>query len=184
MPVYISLLRGINVGGQKIIPMVDLRNTFESIGFSNVKTHIQSGNVAFASRRKNLREMENDVKAAIKKRFGFDVGVTVLGLIDLEKIVSMNPFGKEKLKSGERIYLTVLSGRPYSERIVGLRRIKDGVDKIQVIDTTVYVLCRKGYTMSPFNNNAIEKTLQVGATTRNLETMEKLVEIGRGLDSN
>jgi uncharacterized protein (DUF1697 family) len=177
--VYIALLRGINVGGNKVILMADLKKVFEESGFSNVKTYIQSGNIAFASEKENTTELGETIKAAIKDRFKFDVGVLVLGLDELEKIVKKNPFNENKLKADERIYLTILSKKPAKDKVPGLYRIRSDTDESELIDRAVYVLCRKGYSKSPFNNNSIERVLQVYATSRNLETMKKLVEIGK-----
>ena len=181
MPVYISLLRGINVGGSKVILMPDLKKVFENSGFSEVKTYIQSGNVVFQSEKKHPQELAGVIKGAIKSRFKFDVGVMVLVLDELEKMLEDNPFGEVRLKTGERIYLTVLSGKPAKEKVNELSKMKNGTDDVEIIDQTVYVVCRKGYAKSQFNNNAIEKVLCVNATTRNLETMKKLVEIGKNI---
>jgi uncharacterized protein (DUF1697 family) len=191
MPVYIALLRGINVGGQKTILMADLKSLFDSFGFSKVVTYIQSGNVVFLSEKKGTHELEDDIKVAIKSRFKFDVEVLVLGLGDLERIVYRNPFSEKKLqpnadeppaqKTGERIYFTILSGKPAKEKVTELVRLKNKIDDFEVIDRTVYLLCRKGYAKSAFNNNSIEKVLKVHGTTRNLETIKKLVEIGKNI---
>lgn len=184
MPVYISLIRGINVGGSKVILMADLKKVFENSGFSEVKTYIQSGNVVFRSEKKNPQELEDIIKGAIKVSFKFEVGVAVISLDELEKMIEKNPYHKVKLKGGERIYLTVLSGKPVKQNVAALHSTKKGDDEVELIDRTAYVLCRKGYTKSPFNNNAIEKLLGVSATTRNLETMMKLVEIGKSCRPN
>ncbi len=181
MPVYFSLLRGINVGGNKVVLMNDLKKMFEKLGFSKVKTFIQSGNVVFLTRKKSSSELEEIIKAAIKERFKFEVGVLVLALDELEEIVDKNPFDKTKLKTGELIYLTVLSKEPAKEKVGELIKIKNSIDSFEVIDRTVYLLCRKGYTKSAFNNNSIEKILKVSATTRNIDTMTKLLELGRAI---
>ncbi|HUI29827.1 MAG TPA: DUF1697 domain-containing protein [Candidatus Acidoferrales bacterium] len=182
MPVYISLLRGINVGGNKIILMDDLAELFEKLEFSEVRTYIQSGNVVFAYRKKTASQLEEMIKAAVKTQFKFDIEVLVLNLEDLGDIIEENPFKGNKPKAGERIYLTILSQTPLSEKVAELRKIKSPNDDFEIIGRTVYVLCRKGYAKSVFNNNSIEKTLKVLATSRNLETMKKLVEIGKAID--
>lgn len=179
--VYIALLRGINVGGNKVILMADLKKTFENLGFSGVTTYIQSGNVVFVGDGKSAQEFEGEIKDAIKLRFKFDVEVLVLEFGDLERIISNNPFGKRKLGTGERIYFTILSSKPGKEKVGEIYKIKNDVDEIKVIDKTVYVLCRKGYAKSLYNNGAIEKVLGLKATSRNLETMNKLVDLGRNL---
>lgn len=177
--VYIALLRGINVGGSKVILMADLKKVFEKAGFAHVKTYIQSGNVVFSSEKENSSELEETIRSAVKSRFKFEVEVLVLMLDELEDTIRSNPFAENKLKSGERIYLTILSQEPVKERIPELHKIKSNSDGFEMIGRTVYVLCRKGYAKSAFNNNSIEKALKVNGTTRNLETMKKLVAIGK-----
>jgi len=180
--IYIALVRGINVGGSKVILMTDLKKVFEDAGFARVKTYIQSGNVVFASEIGKTTELEEMIKAAIKNRFKLDVGVLVLWLHELEKMVKKNPFNEDELKPGERIYLTTLSNKPAKDKIPGLYRIRSDADESELVDRTVYVLCRKGYSKSPFNNNCIERALEVRATSRNLETMKKLIEMGRSIE--
>jgi len=179
--VYVALLRGINVAGSKVILMGDLKNVFEGAGFSQVKTYIQSGNVVFMSRGKEHQGLERVIKDVIKGAFRFDVRVAVLELSELERIIQKNPYDGTGLKKGERIYLTILSEKPDKERVGELRKAKNSDDDFEVIGKTVYMLCRKGYAKSVFNNNAIEKVLKVNATTRNLETMIKLVEMGKSI---
>jgi uncharacterized protein (DUF1697 family) len=184
VPVYIALLRGINVGGSKVILMADLKKAFEKLDFSKVQTYIQSGNVVFASEKKSTAELENAIKTAIKSRFKFEVEVLVLGLDELERIVMKNPFDENKLKTGERIYFTILSQKASKEKTIALHAVKSSVDEFEIAERTVYVLCRKGYAKSAFNNGSIEKILKIIATSRNLETMKKLVKIGKGVEKD
>ncbi|HEY9166943.1 MAG TPA: DUF1697 domain-containing protein [Candidatus Kryptonia bacterium] len=181
MAVYISLLRGINVGGNKIVPMSDLEGMFGQLGFSDVTTYIQSGNIVFKSGKKSVLELEKKISAAIKTRFGFQVDVLVLSLDDLKKMMEKNPFTDNKLKTGERIYFTIMSDKVKSETVASLNHPKGAGDDFKVIGRVAYLLCRTGYSKTVFNNNYIEKILKVTATTRNLETLSKLVEIGNDL---
>lgn len=167
--------------GRKIILMADLKKVYEKSGFSEVKTYIQSGNVVFTSQKKSVSELEEMIKAAIKNRFKFDVEILVLGLDELAEIVKKNPFSEYKLKTGERIYFTILSGKPAKEKVAELTMMKNSIDDFEIIGRTVYLLCRKGYAKSAFGNNFIEKILKAHGTTRNIETMKKLVEIGKSL---
>jgi len=188
MAVYIALLRGVNVGGSKVILMADLKKVFENAAFAKVKTYIQSGNVVFVSEKKNVNEIENTIKEATKSRFKFDIEVIVLSLSGLEKIVAKNPFNEKKLEKGERIYFTMLLKKPWSENIAEFYKTKKDVtkksvgDDFEIIDRAVYTLCRHGWSNSPFNSNAVVKYLKVDTTARNLETMKKLVEMGKTID--
>jgi uncharacterized protein (DUF1697 family) len=186
--VYIALLRGVNVGGSKVILMADLKRIFEKLGFANVKTYIQSGNVVFSSAKRRTIEIEGSIKAAIDRRFGFDIGATVLGVDELEKMIKVNPFGEDKLKSGGRVHLTLLLGKPSKEKMDAVAELRENSlknshdgDDLEIIDRSIYVLCRNGWAKSPFNSSVTEKILKVDTTSRNLETMKKLAGMGRSL---
>jgi len=187
MGVYVSLLRGINVGGSKVILMDDLKKVFEKLGFSKVKTLIQSGNVVFVAEKKNPSMLQEMIRDGIRNRFKFDVEVLVFSLDEFEKIVEKNPFDERKLKSSGRIHLTMLFEKPHKERVAAFYEAKNNVpkesvsDDFEVIGSTVYTLCRNGWAKSPFSGSVILKFLKVDATTRNLDTMKKLVEIGKNI---
>ncbi len=184
--VYIALLRGINVGGNKIVMMADLKKVFEKLGFGNVKTYIQSGNVVFSGDKKREGEIEESVKAAIEKRFKFKAEVMVLSLDELEEMVEKTPFHEDKLAKGGRIHFTLLFEKPAKENIVALAELRRSItrsspdgDELEIIGRTIYVLCQKGWSKSPLNSSVTEKILGVGTTSRNVDTMKKLLEMGK-----
>ena len=92
MTTFFSLLRGINVSGQKNIKMDDLRKTFENLGFQNVKTYVQSGNVIFTGKDFDCTELEDKISGQIEEDFGFDVPVIALTMDKMRRIISNNPF--------------------------------------------------------------------------------------------
>lgn len=186
MKTYIALLRGINVGGNKIIPMADLKRVFEKLGFDDVKTYIQSGNVVFGSPKKEPSRLEQVITEGINKHFGIDVKNIVLSKEELEKIIERNPFRQRKTDGDGRIYFTMMMDSPSRERLPALEGIKKEIamasgteDDFRVVGRTIYVLCRNGWSKSPFNSSTTEKILKVDTTSRNLETIEKLIAIAR-----
>ena len=112
MQTYISLLRGINVSGQKSIKMVDLQEHYNSLGYTNVKTYIQSGNVVFQSKKKSLATLEKEITQKINKEYKFDVPVMVKDMHDIQDAVNKNPFLKRKNIDLTKLHLTFLSGVP------------------------------------------------------------------------
>ena len=90
--VYITLLRGINVGGQKRIKMIDLRNVFESINFRNVKTYLQSGNVIFKDDTTDIIKLTDQIEKKICEVFGFSVKIIIRTDEEFRNIVNNNPF--------------------------------------------------------------------------------------------
>jgi len=181
MAIFIALLRGINVGGQKKIVMASLKELFGKLGFHNVTTYIQSGNVVFRSFEKDSSKIAKSVEKGIRDRYSYDVGVIVKSLDELSETIRTNPFNETDLGKGEKIYFTLLFQKPAKETVSMLKKFDNEVDDLAVKEKTVYLLCRKGYGRSMYSNNFIEKVLKVKATTRNLETMKKLVEIGNSL---
>jgi uncharacterized protein (DUF1697 family) len=184
MTVYIALLRGINVGGHCKIAMVDLKKLFGELGFHNASTYIQSGNVVFKSEVEDPFAIEKTIKRAIKDRFSLEVEVIAKSLEELSKIIDANPFGEAGLGTGEKVYFTLLSKKPEDELVDKLGKADCNGDEIAVKYKTAYILCRNGYSNTPYNNNFIERILNVSATSRNLETMKKLAELGATVDEH
>ncbi len=89
---YISLLRGINVSGKKKIKMADLKSLYESMGFEDVKTYIQSGNVVFKSKETDFDVLVDSIYNKIKDKYGFEVPITIRQSHDIENIIKTNPF--------------------------------------------------------------------------------------------
>ena len=89
---YIALLRGINLGGNVMVKMEELRKAFEGLGFENVKTYINSGNVAFDSRKTTESKLVDQIESAVEKMVGRPVAVMVRSQKDIERILAENPF--------------------------------------------------------------------------------------------
>ncbi|HNL83544.1 MAG TPA: DUF1697 domain-containing protein, partial [Chitinophagaceae bacterium] len=91
MPKYISLLRGINVSGQKIIKMNELVALYNDVGFNNVTAYIQSGNVVFSTTKTATQKLATRIEEKIKQHYSFEVSVLVLELLTFKSIVEHNP---------------------------------------------------------------------------------------------
>src|SRR5690606_37381588 len=117
MKTHLALLRGINVSGHKIIKMEDLRMLMTGAGFENVATYIQSGNIIFESKETSKENVSAKIKELIRDKYGWEVGVLMLDLSDLEKTVKNNPFLKEKNVDLKRVYVAFLSGTPAKENL-------------------------------------------------------------------
>lgn len=175
MPVFIALLRGINVSGHKPVPMAELQKVFAALGFPGAKTYIQSGNVVFKSAEKDGKRVAAALEAGILKKFGFEVPVIVRTPEQLSAALSGNPYAKAKASENERVYITYLEHPPAKEAVKALHAFSDPVDELKVVKTEVYILARNGYGKSKLSNTFVEKKLGVRATTRNLETTAKLI---------
>lgn len=176
MSLFIALLRGINVSGQKLIKMTDLKELFEAQGFQNVQTYIQSGNVIFYSKEKSIEKLENVIQTAIRKKFGFDVGILVITPDKIGYVLKNNPFIKKK-KEIDRLYVTFLSKQPSAENIKKFSSIDYSPEEYEIEEQLVYLYVPNGYGKAKLNNNLFENKLKVEATTRNWKTINKLWEL-------
>ena len=178
MTKYISILRGINVGGNRKILMKDLKSLFEKLGFSNVETYIQSGNVIFESDQKfSNADLDEKIQHAISETFGFDVPVIVRTTKEWVESIANNPFWKEKDADIDRLHLTFLKDWPVPEKLDKISSLAFPPDKFEIIGKNVFVYCSAGYSDSKLTNQFFESKLGVQATTRNWKTVLKLHEM-------
>lgn len=175
MTVYIALLRGINVSGQKIIKMEHLRAVFEEMQFTQVRTYIQSGNVVFEAEEQDTSLLEKKIEQKIEQVYSFQVPVMVRTSRELELVVEQNPIDITELSANEKIYVSFLSQEPNAEAVQVLESFESDIDDFHVHGREVYILIRAGYGESLFSNNFLEKKLKVSATTRNWATVNKLI---------
>lgn len=172
MKTYIALLRGINVGGHKKILMSDLKKLFESLGFRDVRTYIQSGNVVFSSNADV--DFANTISEAIESKYGFKVPVLVKKASELAEILSKCPFSDEKR---EKSYFILLAEDPDEEAKVASATFASEEEQFFITDNCVYIFYAKGAGKAKLGVNFFEKKLKVIATARNYRTMAKLLEL-------
>jgi len=180
MKTYISLLRGINVSGQKIIKMELLRKMFEDFGFGNVRTYIQSGNVVFSSNEKDISKLEKIIRKEIEKAFGFDVHIKILIPEELKLALDGNPFLKDNSLDIKQHYFTFLDKNPADENWEILKNIQLNGEKMELNEKVLFVYYPSGAGTTKLTNNLIESKLKVNSTMRNLNTIKKLLEMASG----
>lgn len=177
MTTYISILRGINVSGHKPVPMKELQTLYESLGYEQVKTYIQSGNVAFATSEQQQTLVKGNIEKAISQHFGFDVPVLVRTKADVQKVIEENPFLNEKGIELDKLHVTFLDQLPKQENVDKLLTYDYAPDRFVLTGKEVYVYCPNGYGRTKINITFFESKLKVGATTRNWKTVNVLAEM-------
>lgn len=175
MAKYISILRGINVGGKRKILMADLRALYKKLGFTNVTTYIQSGNVIFESKKK--KNLEEIITKAIKSQYDFDVPVIIRTVEEWQTAFHNNTFTKDKNIAIERLVLTFLKEEPIEENLEKIKTYDYSPDKFHIIGREIFIYCEGKYHQTKLSNNFFEKKLKVAATTRNWKTVTKLLEM-------
>jgi uncharacterized protein (DUF1697 family) len=180
MQTYISILRGINVSGQKTIKMDALRAMFEDLKFTNVKTYIQSGNVIFQYKKTDCKSLENIISQKIKEEFTFDVPVIVITKEDFENIYNNNLFVNDHNKDIQKLHVTFLSQIPNQ---LNINKIAGNFapDEFIFNETAIYLYCPEGYGSTKLNNNFFESKLKVTATTRNWKTVTELMQLAKSI---
>lgn len=176
---YISLLRGINVGGKNRIKMDALVMCYESLGFSQVKTYIQSGNVIFESTERDKSSLQRLLEEGIKNEFGLNISIFIVSKEDLVEVLNNFPFGEvNKIEDSKRLMVSLLSEVPTQIAVRELWRFVSESEKLHIAGKVLYLYCSpKGYRYSKLSNNFIENKLKVIATTRNWKTVTTLYEL-------
>lgn len=177
MNTYIALLRGINVSGHNKIKMVDLQQLFLTIGHSNVTTYIQSGNVIFSSEANDISKMEQTIIHEIEKQFSYAIKVIVLKKSELEVIYNFNGFEAIDELDFKKVCVTILKEKPTEEGIEKVKALAAADEKIIFKEKNVYIYCPNGFGRTKLSNNNIEAKLNFSATSRNWNTITKLVEL-------
>jgi len=173
MPRYVTLLRSVNVGG-RVLPMAGLRAAFEKHGFEEVQTYIQSGNVVFTSPSRSEATVAKDARTAIQSATKLDVPVFIRTPVALRKIIAAQPFGDAAPKS---LHVTFLEQAPAAAFVRALAARPSPPDQFVVKRREVYLCCPNGYGRSKLNNAFFERALKTAATTRNWNTVKKLLEL-------
>jgi len=176
----VAILRGINVGGKRKILMLNLKSLFEELGYKEVLTYIQSGNVIFTSEN-NTSEIEiaDLIEKTIRGVFGFDVPVIVRTAQELQNTFKTNPFYGETGTDISKLHITFLNVAPEKEYLEKIQGLDFNPDKFVVKGKDIFIYCDGKYHQSKLTNNFFEVKLKTSATTRNLKTVAKLCELSQ-----
>lgn len=177
MTTWIALLRGVNVGGNRL-PMADLRDECASMGLENVRTYIQSGNVVFEAGPESACDLAAALPPRIERRFGFRPRILVLSVDDLRRAMSANPYAEAESEP-KTVHLYFLAERPDAVDTDGLDELRADTECWHLEGRVFYLHTPDGYGTSKLAARA-EKLLGVDATARNWRTVRKLRELAEG----
>jgi uncharacterized protein (DUF1697 family) len=173
---YVALLRGINVGGHKRISMADLRELLSSLEYTDVVTYILSGNALFTSPRKDPAKLAREIERRIVADLGHAVKVLIRTPEELAKIVAGNPFSDAETKP-PRVYVSFLAEPADAERLSKIDPRMFEPEEFRVGDRVVYLRFPEGYQGAKLTNDFWERRLGLDATTRNWNTVTKLLSM-------
>lgn len=177
MPKYISLLRGVNVAGKNKIKMLELRELYESLGFTDVVSYIQSGNVIFSSPNDNKISLSESITSKVAAIFGIKVAVLIKTKKELQRIITNNPFVTNADQDISKLHVTLLFKKATDKAIHKLHTVPLKNDQFQALADAICLYCPNGYGRTKLTNTYLERVLDVPATTRNFKTIRTLHEL-------
>ena len=175
MPTYIAFLSGINVGGQKKFPKADQMGLLKDLGFGNPRVYLHTGNWIFDT-AEGCSKAETRIANSILKQYGWELPIVVKTAPELLSILEGCPF-PEGVK--EQSYFTLLHHPPSPEHTALVEAITFPKEEAHITSACVYFYAEKGYGDAKMNNNWLESKLKVTATTRNYNTMLKVLALAQ-----
>ena len=176
MPTFIALLRGINIGGQKVIKMTDLQAHFVSFGAAKVRTYIQSGNVIFEHADKSSRSLRKRLEAHLAGKLGYAVPTLILSLKELATITAANPYDLGLPEFGRRMYVCFFGTPPTAAAIKATEPLVTNRERLMIKGSAGYAFYADGLGRARLSSTVIERKLGL-ATLRNWNTVTALLEI-------
>jgi uncharacterized protein (DUF1697 family) len=173
---YVSFLRGVNVGGKvlKMDPVVEL---YRSLGLADVRSFIQSGNILFNTGKARREGLEVELEGQIRERLAFQVSVIIRSRTQLRAIVEGNPLAARAGLEPKGLYVTLLEKDLSNGRTRELPRDEKSLDEFLPSGAEIYLYCPGGYGRTVYSNAYFEKLLGMRATTRNWNTITRLLDM-------
>jgi uncharacterized protein (DUF1697 family) len=178
--VYIALLRGVNVGGNNILPMKALAALCEAQGCTSVKTYIQSGNIVFNAAAKSAANFPRLLKAQIKKDFGFETTVILRTAEELRGVTENNPYLKPGVDT-KFLHVTFLADEPNLTDVVKLNPLCAEGEAFSLRGKELFMYLPNGMGRSKMATYAFDKVLRTVGSTRNWQTVNKLLALAEEL---
>ena len=174
------MLRGVNVGGHNQIKMDALRALYESLGLKNPKTYVQSGNVVFRTKERDLVQLAQQIEKAIEQKFGFRPGVILRTSSDLNDVVAKNPFAKQRGINPGKLLVVFVNEQPGQDDGDLLQRTKAAGEEVKAIGREFYLYFPNGAGRSKLF--AAVGKLKKSGTSRNWNTVTKLLEMANEIE--
>lgn len=175
---YVSLLRAVNVAAKNKVPMAELRTLFGTLGHTDVRTYIQSGNVVSRHDGEDPAELEREAAAAIQERFGFSVPVLMRSADQLRAVLDHDPY--VEVADHKQIAIIFLSGLAEPAKLASIDPAGYSPDVFTARDRELYVHYPNGMGRSKLTHGVFERRLGVHATARNRRTVEQLLKMCGG----
>lgn len=173
MKTFVALLRGINVGGHKKVPMVDLKAAMEKWGFTNVKTLLASGNVVFQGSQSDTK----NIAPNLEKHFGFEISTIILPFEAIQKIVDSDPFKGIEVTKNIRLYVTFLKEKPTSKLPIPYTSDDQSFTILKKTDEALFSVLDVDKKGTVDAMKILEQEFGKNITTRNYNTIVKIANL-------
>lgn len=177
MPVFISMLRGVNVVRHNRIKMDALRAVYQSLKLENPRTYVQSGNVIFRTRERNAVQLAKKIQEAIARRFGFRPDVILRTPEDFRRVIAANPFARRQDIDPGKLLVTFLAVEPGAEGRARLLAVKPDPEELHLIGREIYIYFPNGAGRSKLQWAALGEKLGTPGTARNWNSVVSMLEI-------
>jgi uncharacterized protein (DUF1697 family) len=181
MSVVISLLRGVNLGSHNKVKMDALRGLYLSLGMQNVQTHVQSGNVVFRTKERELARLARLIEDRIEKKFGFRTDVILRTPSELRGVIARNPFGRRRDIDPSKLLVSFLATDPSAEALEKVSNLDTQPDELYVDGREFYIYFVSSMARPKISWIAIAKMLKTPGTGRNRNTVRKLLGMAEKL---
>jgi uncharacterized protein (DUF1697 family) len=181
MPVYISMLRGVNVGGHNPIKMDQLRELYVSLKLEDPQTYVQSGNVIFRSKKADEAVLARSIQTAIETRFGFRPEIMIRSTSELRKVVAANPFAKRANIESNKLHVSFLLTKPPADALKKLESLPALPEELHLAGRELYIYFPDGMGKSKLPP-LLDRLLKVPATARNWNSVTRMLEMASHLE--
>ena len=183
MPVLVSMLRGVNVGGHNKIKMDALRALYESLNFEEPRTYVQSGNVMFRTKERNSAALAKKIQSAIERTFKCRPEVILRTTNELKEAISSTPFAASRNLEPGKILVTFLTTEPAPNAHVTLLTFKEYPEELHLKGRELYIYFPNGAGKSKLPWSSLDKLLKTTGTARNWNSVTKILAIAEELES-
>lgn len=179
MKTWIVLLRGVNVGGNNILPMIELRDLLADIGCENVRTYIQSGNCVFQSNIRKANIIEKQVGEAIENKFGFRPHIFALTADALDAVIEGNPY-PQGYHDPKSVHVSFLSKAAKNADRAALEKLRKPNEAFTLTPIAFYLYAPEGIGRSKLAAK-VERYIPVQMTSRNLRSVLKIADLAESI---
>ena len=184
MGVVISMLRGVNLAGHRKVQMSELKTLYESLGLGSVQTYINSGNVIFKAAGRDLARLGQKIEDAIESHCGFRSDVILRTPAEMREAIARNPFAARPGLEPGKMAVSFLAGEPSAEAVEKVLAIKAEPEELRISGRELYLYFPNGMGRPKLSMAQVERTLKTPGTSRNWNTVRKLLEMAERLEAD